>query len=156
MNTRQPRQTTFLPVRLRCDGAWGDVIIRNVSAKGAMLETAAMPPRMGSFVEVRRATSVIVAQVRWTTANRCGIRTREVIDIDALTAGVARESRSTTYERRLFPRDERGIDPAIVGRWLQHGVLAVAVIFSACMLAGMLYRQLNGVTAQISTALHAN
>ena len=152
MNARQPRQTTFLSARMRSDGGWHDAIIRNVSAKGAMLQLDGVAPPTGSFIELRRATSVIVAQVRWAAADCCGIRTRETIDIDALKAGAALNA-VLSNERRLLKRDAHHMDFAIIGRWLQHGGIALLVLIAAVTLCGIAYNLLATTSHNISYAM---
>lgn len=152
MKPRQPRQTTFLPARIRGNDGWQDAIIRNISCRGAMLQMQA-PPSPGSFIELRRATAVMVAQVRWAANNCCGISTRELIDIDALKAGAAGAAALPHLERRRLPRDDRGVESAIIGRWLQLVILALATAAAALLVADAGYRILSRPSHEIRVAM---
>jgi hypothetical protein len=96
MKPREARRVVLIQARMRIDGAWGDVCIRNISSRGMLLQAATAPPR-GAYVEIFRGRHTIVAQVRWSKDRRFGVHTRERMDIDAII-----------NEPRGGPRDSAG------------------------------------------------
>ena len=80
---REPRQKVVVAARMRVDGKYSDVCIRDISSRGMMLQ-AATPPRQGSYIEIFRAAHVIVARVVWASDRRFGIQSQDRIDIGAV------------------------------------------------------------------------
>lgn len=80
---RDPRRSTFLKVHIRADTGWSEAIVCNVSGHGMMLRGEDLP-RRGSFIEIASGTVAVAGQVRWSLAGRCGVRTREAVDLATL------------------------------------------------------------------------
>ncbi|TPG48325.1 PilZ domain-containing protein [Sphingomonas glacialis] len=64
MQQREYRITTRAPARLRHGLCWSDVLVRNVSRRGFMLELK-NPPASGTMIELRRGQIVVIGQVTW-------------------------------------------------------------------------------------------
>jgi hypothetical protein len=80
---RDPRRQTLLRAQVRGDGGWAEAIVCNVSAHGLMLRGEELP-RRGAFIEIASGPLIVAGQVRWALPGRCGVRTREAIDVAAL------------------------------------------------------------------------
>jgi hypothetical protein len=78
----------MINARMRDGGSWSDLCILNMSSRGLMGRSA-VPPRPGSFVEVRRGPYVIVARVVWTKEQMFGVSTQDVVPIDDIVANKA-------------------------------------------------------------------
>lgn len=91
----------IIPARMRNDGMWGDVCIRNISSRGMLVQAANPPPR-GTYIEIFKARHVIVGRVMWRKDRRFGIHTRERIDVSAFVddAAVAKTAGGPATERR--------------------------------------------------------
>lgn len=83
MNAREPRRNVVINSRMRCGATWRDASILNMSSRGLGLHALA-PPKRGSYVEVRRGAHVIIACVVWVNGSRFGVRTQDVVPIDAV------------------------------------------------------------------------
>ena len=106
MKPREPRRSVVIQARMRLDGVWSDVCIRNISSRGMLLQAAAAPPR-GTYVEIFRGRHSVVAQVRWCKDRRFGIHTRERMDVDAIInepRGEPRRKADSGTERRSASR----------------------------------------------------
>lgn len=99
MKPREPRRKVLIQARIRIDGAWGDVCIRNISSRGLLAQAAAPPPR-GSYVEIFRAKHIIIGRVVWRKDRRFGIHTQDRLDISAIV------------EEPALAGGERGTAPA--------------------------------------------
>lgn len=142
MKPREPRRKVLIRARMRDGAKWGDVCLLNMSSRGA-LGQAAVPPRQGSYIEVRRGAHLIVARVVWSEKHRFGVCTQDPIGVDAIIAdacGTACEESprppSRPEERRTVPRapptGERHERSRFVGRSMEFCFL----VGSAVMLAG--------------------
>lgn len=154
MINREPRKTTFIQARVLTDAGWSDATIRNLSSGGMMIEMASGAPRRGSYVELRRASSVLVARVIWSAANRCGVSTRERINIAALEQGKGEGAVAAGGDRRLLPRQSaaRDYDGAAVGRRIEAVVLAIALSLASLALALTVYHFLERVSNRVIDA----
>lgn len=83
MRPREQRLKCVIKARLRLDGVWRDVCIRNISSRGMLLQAGSAPQR-GTYVEVYRGKHVIVARVAWAKDNRFGIQTQERLNVQAI------------------------------------------------------------------------
>lgn len=140
LRQREKRRNVALDARLRGDDGWHDVIIRNLSSRGLMIECARAPGR-GAFVELRRGTHCIVGHVRWSRGTRFGIRSQERIDVSALLDKP--DTRRGTDERaaariEAAPRPtpaERGETSRRIARYLEWSVIAAIGVVAAGLLA---------------------
>ncbi|WP_235528305.1 PilZ domain-containing protein [Sphingomonas sp. Leaf231] len=83
LRPREERITVLIPSRMRLESQWLDVVIHNVSSRGLMAGCDA-PPAIGSYVEIRRGSIVIVGRVQWNKARFFGIRTQDRLSVRAL------------------------------------------------------------------------
>ncbi len=137
---RSPRTAIHLPARLRDENGWSEVTIRNVSPHGLMLRGAKLP-RRGAFVELRADTISVVGEVRWSFGSRCGVRTRENIDIDRLLGRTPDEDgcpAPTPPRAHARPMDvaARAARNQMTGRLIDAALLAGAVIAGAVVTGG--------------------
>jgi hypothetical protein len=117
MKPREPRTKVIIKARMRLDGVWADVCIRDISSRGLLVQAASAPAR-NSYVEIYRGRQVIVARVVWTKDERFGVQTQDRLDIDAVIqepdlSGINyRKARvdSPTFERRTVPRQPSAQD----------------------------------------------
>lgn len=154
MINREPRKTTFIQARVLTDAGWCDAIIRNLSSRGAMIEMAGGAPPRGTYVELRRATSVLIGRVIWAAANRCGISTRERIDVAALERGKGEGAVAAGGDRRQLPRHHALLDydATTVRRRIEATVLAVALGIASLTLASTVYHFLDHTSHEIIAA----
>ncbi len=111
MKAREPRLTCVVKARMRLDGIWSDVCIRNISSRGMLVQAASAPPR-GTYVELYRGRHVVVARVAWSKEHRFGIRTQDRLNVEAilgepdLSAANYKEKLKDepSFERRSSPR----------------------------------------------------
>lgn len=110
MKPREARRVVLIQARMRVDGVWGDVCIRNISSRGMLLQAASAPPR-GTYVEIFRGRHSAIARVVWCSDRRFGIHTRERMDVDALInkpRGRPPQGAAQAGERRLAARFSAG------------------------------------------------
>lgn len=111
MKQREPRLKCVIKARVRLDGLWGDVCIRDISSRGMLLQAKSAPPR-GTYVEVYRGRHAIVARVVWSKDNRFGVQTQDRLNPGALLNEPDKSAVSytdtlktnPTFERRSAPR----------------------------------------------------
>ena len=139
MKLREKREDSFLEARLNFEGRWQDVLIRNVSKHGAMIQCQVPPPR-GSYVEIRRGRYAIVGHVRWNGTNRFGARSQDVIDLGLLEDDSQKRCVSSPERRsalriapRRLPTDMR--HDREIGRIFEFAVLVVAIAMCTILLA---------------------
>lgn len=108
---RDSRRNTFLKVQVRSDSGWSEAIVCNVSSHGMMLRGEDLPGR-GSFIEIVGGKVSLAGHVRWSLAGRCGIRTREVIDLAALLGTPGSDATPPAPPRRSRPGGEAATSPA--------------------------------------------
>ncbi len=109
MQPREARQTVRITARMKTAAGWQDVAIRNVSPHGMRISVS-VPVKRGAFIEVRRASQVIVARAVWVEGNECGLRTQDAVDIPALVDPKATKAErvigEAAVERRRIRRPE--------------------------------------------------
>ncbi|GAA4777267.1 hypothetical protein GCM10023219_26450 [Stakelama sediminis] len=88
MKPREMRQTVLIQARMRGREGWSDVLIHNVSAHGMLLRSATAP-RPGTYLEIRKSTTRIIARAVWSKGQFCGVRTQDIIDINRLLSNAA-------------------------------------------------------------------
>lgn len=167
MKPREPRRIVLIQARMRIDGTWCDVCIRNLSSRGMLLQ-AATAPRRGTYVEIFRGRHSFIAQVRWCKDRRFGVHTRERIDIDAIInepRGNPRNAAPGGSERRgeSRPPDARVPSAASVAARLERsrrlsaafefGTLAVLALLAAGMMLSVVGEVLGRPFAVISERL---
>jgi len=159
-NVREARTATFLQVRIRGDEGWCEAIVCNISAHGMMLRGEGLPGR-GKFVEIAGGSLYLAGQVRWSLAGRCGVRTREMIDLAALVgpeAAPERKAAGSAPAPRYTqgPRSRPASDGRALGRALDFGLCLALLAAGAWLLGtsveGLLGRPLQQIDSQLASA----
>ena len=140
---RWARTTLHVAVRYRTQSAWSDAKVLNVSARGLMASCAS-PPLRGTYVEIRRGTYVVIGRVAWSSSDRFGLLSQDVLQARAFTAAKAqpnglerrRKSRSADGNRLWqSPATQIAARSAYLGRVLDYAIMTAAVIAAACLMA---------------------
>jgi hypothetical protein len=90
---------------------WSDICIRNLSARGLLLQGPS-PPSPGSYVEVRRGCHIIVARVVWANEQQFGAQAQDLLPIDQIILGAdgvpaaAGATNESQVDRRTAPRPD--------------------------------------------------
>jgi hypothetical protein len=150
MKAREDRKPVCIPARLFADARWSDVCIRNISARGMLLQ-AQQPPKRGSYLEVRRGDTTIIARVVWTSAQRFGVRTQDFVPLAELLQPVGsitkarapaancnqverrRVSRSAQEQERQRQRGKAFEFAALASGGLAAGMVVVSLLQAALM-----------------------
>ncbi|KQN26483.1 hypothetical protein ASE86_10285 [Sphingomonas sp. Leaf33] len=131
---------------------WQDVAIRNVSAHGLRISVT-LPPSRGAYIELRRATQIIIARAMWVQGTDCGLRTQDVVDIPTLLNPSATRAEAVLEayhsDRRRLPRPEDGAQRASGMVQRLRYVAFGAVVMAAAICAAMT------VTNVLSAPMHA-
>ena len=154
---REQRRKVLIRAKMRAGGSPLDVCIRDISAKGLMIQAAAPPPR-GTYVEIVGADQTIVGRVVWMKDRRCGIHTCDPIDVTAAIRGIpARASRPGSPARlgppcpaigRTNPEFSRAL-----ARAMEFAVMAGVAAALVAALATVSYQALSRPFESISTHL---
>ena len=75
------RKNLFVAAVLRSETGQAPVRVRNLSSKGAMIETS-VAPSAGATVELRRGSLQASARVAWQQGSRCGLEFQSSVDVD--------------------------------------------------------------------------
>lgn len=157
MKDRESRWSVLIAARMRAGGAPKSIRIRNVSSRGLMIEVEP-PPRRGTYVEIVRPDLTIIGQVVWSKDGRCGIHTRDRIDLRRLRsecvpvepAGVASvQARSAPA---IVSAELHEVSSALA-KAVEFTVLAVSGGLAAITLGGAAYASLADTMATISAKL---
>jgi hypothetical protein len=158
LRPRDARHSVLIRGRMRADGPFVDVCIRNVSRNGMMLQ-APQAPRRGTFVEIRLPEDVVVGQVIWASERRFGIKTRDRVPVSSLLGkptlversgsggGAPRMAMASGAAARAHSHARAS------GRSMEFVFLALAVTAVAGFFAFLGYQALSNLTAQITTHL---
>lgn len=95
-----------VPCRMNVTGRWSDAHIHDVSDKG-MLVSSTEPPAIGTYVDIRRGTLVIIGRVVWSGGRRFGVRTQDPVSLAALLSEPVLDSRPTSADRRTLKREQQ-------------------------------------------------
>lgn len=149
----------LIRARMRVTATWSDVCILNISSRGMQLQ-AAKPPERGSYVEIRRGLHVIIGCVAWTRQHRFGLKSQDVLFIDAIVAEPSEgdTARSATpyipVERRAAPRRAAsGDNSRLLGRAMEFACLGMLVMAGATIIYGAAESALAAPMASVSNAL---
>lgn len=140
---------------MRDGSAWSDVCLVNLSSRGAGLQCAA-PPSIGSYVEIKRGSNVlIVGRVAWSQGHRFGIRTQDVIWINAVLNDVAVEQAPVAaVERRAVARTATDHEHSrLLARRMQGSFVLAAVACFALVIGSTMQSALARPMAVLSTAI---
>ncbi len=92
-----------VPCRMNVGGKWSSGCIHELSDKGMLVSTSEPPP-LGTYVEIRRGTLVIIGRVVWNGGSRFGVRTQDPISLATLLSEPVLDRRSKTIDRRSASR----------------------------------------------------
>jgi hypothetical protein len=149
MRKRDPRHQTLLVARMRAEGAWTDVQVRNISRRGMLLSTDQTLAR-GTCIELRRAHYTIIGRVVWSQTGHVGVFTQNPLDIPGLLTisrggAVPRPEASEPgqkpwspdqSDRRATPRaPDRAGNSERFSSWIQFGALGLAAVLAATFIA---------------------
>jgi len=81
------RSNVFLTATLVMAGGSLAVRVRNISARGALLDGPKLPP-VGAAVDLRRGSLVARGTIAWQTGDHCGVEFDADIDVDSWTRRV--------------------------------------------------------------------
>jgi len=157
MKERERRIATAIPARIRLGDQWLDATIMNVSRHGMMLRMA-RPPGRGSYIEMRRASTIVVGRVIWAKDGKCGVRSQDAIDIPALTgdAAAAPAWKAGDADRRAVQRrsiEESAAASHIWARRFQFAVLLLAIVGGCFLILHSLMESFAVAMAKIADAL---
>ena len=153
----------LIPARLKQDAGWFDICIRDISAKGLLVQGAS-PPRRGSYVEIRRGAHVIVAKVAWAKDQQFGLTTQDIVPVDALihrpdAAAFGRSqtpSNDVQPERRAAPRvssEQAAARSRHISAVIQYGFAIVFALACAVALVGFVQDSLHRSLGTVTTTL---
>lgn len=155
---RAERRAALLRTMVRDDDGWSDMTICNVSERGMMLRGSRVPAR-GTIIEIRSGSTSIVADVRWSAPGQCGVRSREVIDVDGLLRGGSLQAKrqEPAGERRaqVRPVDYKTLADRsrVLGRLIDDALIAVLVVAGAVLLGAGVTGFLRNPFSQIHSGL---
>lgn len=162
---REERVKVLVPSRMRAGAGWTDVTIHNVSSRGLMGGCDA-PPVIGTYVEIRRGSIVIIGRVMWAKGRFFGLRSQDKISVKALideprqATAPRRENEEKVLERRS---EDRLQAEARLARQLersrafasafQYGLAAAVILIVAGIGASTVYQALSAPAQQIETSM---
>jgi hypothetical protein len=160
---RHLRRKVLIPARLKQDAGWFDICIRDISARGLLVQGAS-PPRRGSYVEIRRGAHVIVAKVAWAKDQQFGLTTQDIVPVDALihrpdAAAFGRSqtpSNDAQPERRAAPRvssEQAAARSRHISAMIQYGFALMFALACAVALVGFVQDSLHRSLGTVTTAL---
>ncbi|MEA3390401.1 PilZ domain-containing protein [Sphingobium sp. CCH11-B1] len=159
MKKREPRVLTSIPARMRLEDQWLDVKIMNLSLHGMMLRMARAPSR-GSYIEVRRASSVIVGRVVWSKDGQCGVRAQDEIDMATLANAPVQVAapvwKAGDADRRADRRryvDQSEERSRLVARRLQFAALTLFVLLASAAILKIISDSFVQAIARVADAL---
>ena len=106
---RYDRKAVRIDVRMRTDTGWIDATVGNASVRGLQLRSG-QPVRRKEAVEVARGRIRIVGRIVWVDEPICGLRARDVVDIEGLLADPIRGTPvagGRELDRRAASRPDR-------------------------------------------------
>jgi len=156
MKARATRHSVLIRARMRAGGRPVDVCVRNISARGMMLQCADPPPR-GTYVEVAIGKTSIVGRVAWTNNRRAGVQARELIDVATYLGGaVTKPSPSLLASQRVRARDMAvtAEDSRAIAHNMQFVFMLFCIAAFALFLVSTAHGFLSGLFALVTKALH--
>jgi hypothetical protein len=94
-----------VPWRMNVRGKWSNGCIHDVSDQGLLVSSDA-PPAIGTYVDIRRGTLVIIGRVVWSGGSRFGVRTQDPVSVAVLLSEPVLKRRPAIAERRSPTREE--------------------------------------------------
>lgn len=135
--------------RINVGGKWSSGCIHDVSDHGLLLSSIAPPP-IGTYVDIRRGTLIIIGRVIWVGGNRFGVRMQDPVGLATLLSEPVLNRRPAVAERRSETRDttvRRTAEQADRNRRLsstfQFACLVIIGLGAACFAAMQCYTLLS-------------
>lgn len=125
MKTREERQKVMIRARMRAGASWHDVCILNLSKRGLGIQSAEPPPR-GSYVEICRGRHLIVARVMWARGHRAGLRSQDLIWVQALINEGKAAANDPGPDQGAPPAERRGRPRSTTDRHERSRIVARA------------------------------
>ena len=91
------RSNVFLTATLVMARGTVAVRVRNISARGALLDGSNLPPE-GAVVDLRRGSLVAHGQIAWRTDDECGVRFDADVDVASWTKRVEHSGQQAVDE----------------------------------------------------------
>jgi hypothetical protein len=88
------RSNVFLTATLVMADGSAAVRVRNISARGALVDGAKLPPE-GATVDLRRGSLIAHGDIAWQTDDQCGVRFDADIDVESWTRRVGHNGQQT-------------------------------------------------------------
>lgn len=155
MKQREARQPVKVPARLRVAAGWQDATILNLSTRGVMFRCT-VPMERGHFLELRRGSHVIVAQIMWASDGSYGAKAQGLIPItDVVQDKPATRSLLLPVDRRIVDRtiSERADSARRCARAMEIMLAGFGAICAAFFLADFAFGVLTDPLQQIDFAL---
>ncbi len=144
---------------MRSGSGWADTSIVNVSTRGMGLRSL-RAPIPGAYIEVRKGDICIVAQVVWTHGQRFGVRTRDDVDLRALSTEPSSRDRcrtedgvleSASPEWKRIPKRHSEISERnrFLGRSVEFAFLGFGAAAASLLVAQSMNQTLSTAAARI-------
>lgn len=125
-----------------------------------MMLRGAPVPEKGTIIEIRIGEASIVGEVRWSFEGKCGVRSRDAIDVEALLSSGLLRSPSQAVFTAAAKAQVRTIDPRdlaersrLVGRLIDYGLIVALVVVGAAVVAGVVSELLGRPFRQVQSHL---
>ena len=155
LKSREQRRNVVLQARIRDDFGWRDACILNLSSRG-LLAHSASSAAPGTYVELHRGETVIVARVVWRQDRQIGLCSQDRLQVEQILNGIKAELQlgapGTQIERR-----RRACDHDKSRTRARFGEFASILLFGV-VLASLAYTMVAEALAEpiarVSSALH--
>jgi len=156
---REPRRKVAIKARMRVAERWGDALILNMSSRGLLIQSR-QPPQRGAYIEIRRGRHVIIARAVWAGEDRFGVRTQDIVPVEAVILEPDRSAATSAplpgLDRRAERRNPRSTgsrheDSRLAGRLLEFACF----IFIGAAAASMAFFAVEDALAEPLTAVTA-
>lgn len=135
LRPRETRVKVVVPCRLNVSGSWSDACIHNVSSRGLLVAAATSAPSVGSYVDIRRGSLVMIGRVMWRKDRYFGVRTQDKVTADVLVAEPRGRRKTVRDGSKPSPIDRALIHEGNVARRLERS-RAFASAFQGALLIG--------------------
>lgn len=136
LRQREPRVKVVVSCRMNVDGAWSDACIHNVSSRGLLVAGAKGAPAVGSYVDIRRGSLIMIGRVMWRKDRYFGVRVQDKINAQALVAE-PRGRRKTNRDGDEAARTYRALaHEGNIARKVERSRVFAAVFQSSLLILG--------------------
>lgn len=135
LRPREPRVKVVVPCRLNVAGTWSDACIHNVSSRGLLVAGTSKAPPVGSYVDIRRGSLVMIGRVMWCKDRYFGVRTQDKVTADRLVAEPRGRRKTARDGSKPSPTDRALLHEGNVARRLERS-RAFASAFQGALLIG--------------------